>query len=84
MIVKATYLKDYQLRVYFDDGFIREIDLYPFMSSSNHPLIKKFLNKKLFKKFVVDDWGLRWGDNEFDINPVNIYEGKFDIGKKDN
>jgi hypothetical protein len=79
MIRDVKYLKDYQLKVFFLDGTVKEIDLYPFMSSSSHPLIRKFLNKRLFKDFRIEYGALAWGDNEFDINPVNIYEGDFDV-----
>jgi hypothetical protein len=82
MIIKADYIKGYQLRVYFDDGVVRDIDLESFMLSSKYPLISKFLNINLFKKFHVDEWGLCWGDNEFDINPMSIYNGEFDINRQ--
>ena len=81
MIKNAKYIKDYKLRVIFDDGVSKKIDLYPFISESKQPQTRKFLDKKLFKKFYTDDWGLRWGDNEFDINPISIYKGQYDYEK---
>ena len=78
MIQKAEYIKDYQLKVYFADGKIRTIDLLDFLSTSNHPLINKFLDVSLFKQFRIEMGTLCWGDNEFDLNPMNIYIGKYD------
>jgi len=78
MIKSVQYIKDYKLRVGFDDGLTKNIDLYPFMSESKHPLVRKFLNKKRFKEVKIESGALAWGDNEFDINPANIYKGKYD------
>jgi hypothetical protein len=54
MIRKAEYIKDYQIRVYFTDGENRTIDLFSFLSASNHPLINKFLDIELFKQFHIE------------------------------
>lgn len=78
MIQKAVYIKDYQIEVYFTDGKTRTIDLFTFLSSSNHPLINKYLNIELFKQFRIEMGTICWGDNEFDLNPLNIYNGKYD------
>ena len=78
MIQKAEYIKNYQIKVYFTDGKIRTIDLFNFLSTSNHPLINKFLDLELFKQFRIEMGTLCWGDNEFDLNPMNIYKGKYD------
>lgn len=78
MIRKAEYIKDYQIKVYFTDGVIRTIDLFNFLSASTHPLINKFMDIELFKQFHIEMGTLCWGDNEFDLNPLNIYNGKYD------
>jgi len=78
MITSVKYLKDYKLRVKFEDNTTKNIDMYPFMSSSSHPLIRKFLDRKLFKEVRIEHGTLAWGDNEFDINPASIYKGQFD------
>ena len=78
MIKKAEYIKDYQIKVYFTDGKITTIDMFNFLSTSNHPLISKFLDMELFKQFRIEMGTLCWGDNEFDLNPMNIYSGKYD------
>jgi hypothetical protein len=35
----------------------------------------------LFKQFRIEDGTICWGDNEFDLNPVNIYKGDYDLKK---
>jgi hypothetical protein len=77
-ITKTTYLYDYQIEVRFKDGTIRIIDLQYFFKSSPLPRVRKFYPLELFKQFRVEDGVLCWGDNECDINPNNIYEGKYD------
>ncbi len=78
MITQATYLTDYRIRVLFDDGTRRDIDLYGFLSSSKMPLVRKYLDLEKFRQFKIEDGTLAWGDNEFDLNPINIYKGKYD------
>jgi len=78
MIQKAEYIKDYQIDVYFSDGKKRKIDLFNFLSTSNHPLITKYLDIERFKQFRVEMGTICWGDNEFDLNPYHIYKGKYD------
>ena len=78
MITNATYQGDYRILVQFDDGVKRLADFLPFISSSKFAFVRKYLNKDLFRQFYVNNWGLCWGDNDFDINPQDIHDGKFD------
>ena len=78
MITNATYLTGYRIEVEFDNGSKRTIDLQNFLENSNNKLIRKFLKLSLFRKFKVEDGTLAWGDNEFDLNPMNIEAGKYD------
>ena len=80
-IQKAEYIEGYQLKVYFTDGIVKSINLYSFLMSSKNHLIRKFKNIELFKQFQVEDGVICWGDNEFDLNPENIYNGEYDIKK---
>lgn len=78
MIKQATYLADYRIKVLFDDGTTRDIDLYGFLSKSRLPIIRQYLDLDKFRQFRVEDGTLAWGDNEFDLNPINIYRGQYD------
>ena len=77
-IIKSDYITDYKIHFVFSDGQQRLADFYSFMSSSTHPLINKFLDLRLFVKFYVVDWAVRWGDNECDLDPMEIYYGEFE------
>ena len=79
MIINATYLYDYLIEVTFYDLSIRVVDLEDFFKTSKNPLISQFYPLDKFKQFYIDDTGaLAWGDNECDINPHNMYAGKYD------
>ena len=79
MIKQAEYIEDYKIKVVFKDGTIKIADFKTFLSQSKHPLINKYLDIDLFKNFRIEHGALAWGDNEFDINPMSIYQGKFDV-----
>lgn len=73
------HLKGHQLKVGFNDGTSKVIDLGNFIKSSNHPLIYKYADIELFKQVYLDEMGTPcWGENEFDINPQSIINGDFD------
>ena len=80
-IKNAEYITGYQLKVWFTDGTNRIINLYSFLNQSKNYLINKYLNLDLFKQFRVEDGTLCWGDNELDLNPLNIYKGDYDLKK---
>ena len=77
----AEYIKDYMIRVVFEDNSIKTIDLKPFIQKSQHPAVKKFLDINLFKKFKVEFGSLCWEGGQFDISHQAIYRGDFDAKK---
>lgn len=84
-IVEIKYLFDYKLLIKVHDirgisyDFEKFIDLESFLKTSNNKLVKKYLDKSLFSKVYLDKFGTPcWGDNEMDINPLNIFEGMYD------
>ena len=36
------------------------------------------MDLNLFKQFYFENWAVRWGDNECDLNPMEIYYGEFE------
>jgi len=82
MIASAKYLHDYLIEVTFKDRTTRVIDLESFFKTSSLKLVVKYAAPKSFKRFRVEDGTLCWGDNECEINPYYIYEGRFDAKLK--
>lgn len=73
MIKEAIYIEDYKILVKFHDGVERLLDLQTFLQNVALPNVRKYLDPELFKTFYITPWGLCWGDNEWDINPIDIY-----------
>ena len=79
-ITQVKYLQSYKLLVTIDNGDKKKIDLEDFLRSSTHPLIRKYLDKKKFRKVRLDKRAaLCWGNNEMDINPESIIQDEFTI-----
>lgn len=75
-IRSAEYLKDYLVKLVFDDGVERTINFMPFLLKAQHPHIKKYLDKTLFSKFDIVNGNLNWNDYQL-IFPVNqLYKGQ--------
>ena len=50
-ILNAEYIKDYKINFSFSDGTEKTIDFGNFLSNARNPMTRKYLDKKLFRKF---------------------------------
>ena len=75
-IKTANYIGDFVIRVLFADGKNQLIDFKPFLESSWHPSIKKYLDEKLFKSFDLIDGNLNWNDYDLIFPLEDLYNGK--------
>ena len=73
-IDEAKYLNDYKIYLRFNDGKENTIDFKPFIFSSSHPDIKKYQNKDLFKKFLLEHGDLEWNDYELAFPIYDLYQ----------
>lgn len=75
-IIKAEYLEAYKVRIIFNDKTEVVVDFESFLSKSQHPRIRQYLDIEMFKTFRLCDGDLDW--NEFDLCfPVSdLYSGK--------
>ena len=67
----AEYLKDYRIKLTFDDGSTGVADLSSYPDPSN--VFKAFLNLEYFRAFRIDYGTLVWGNGEVDIAPEALY-----------
>jgi hypothetical protein len=74
-IQSANYIGDYAIRIFFTDGFDRLIDFKPFLESSLHPSIRKYLNQNLFRSFSIVDGNLDWNDYDLIFPIEDLYKG---------
>ncbi|MEM4260741.1 MAG: DUF2442 domain-containing protein [Candidatus Woesearchaeota archaeon] len=70
-VIEAEYLYDYKIKVKFNDGSIRIVDITPYtIRGGVFSLLK---DKEFFKKFFIDLNTLCW-PNGADIAPERLYE----------
>jgi hypothetical protein len=75
-IRSAKYIGDFAIRVFFSDGFNRLVDFKPFLETSLHPSIRKYLDEDRFKQFEIVDGNLNWNDYDLIFPIDDLYEGK--------
>jgi hypothetical protein len=75
-IRSAKYIGDFAIRIFFNDGVNRLVDFKPFLESSLHPSIRKYLDEGKFKNFDLIDGNLNWNDYDLIFPIDNLYEGK--------
>jgi hypothetical protein len=75
-VKSAKYIGDFAIRVFFNDETNRLVDFKPFLESSLHPSIRKYLDESVFKQFVIIGGNLNWNDYDLIFPVHDLYEGK--------
>jgi len=75
-IKSAQYIGDHAIRVFFNDGFNKLVDFKPFLESSLHPSIRKYLDEAKFKDYKIVDGNLNWNDYDLIFPIADLYQGK--------
>jgi hypothetical protein len=75
-IKSADYIGDFAIRVFFSDGFVRLVDFKPFLKSSLHPSIRKYLDEAKFIDFRIIDGNINWNDYDLIFPIEDLYQGK--------
>ena len=69
-IIKAQYVKDYILRLTFNNGEIRLVDFTPLMQKG---ICTKLQDMDYFRSFTLDPFIVDW-NNEIGFAPRYLYE----------
>lgn len=69
-IIKATYLKDYKIRLWFNNGSVRDVDL---SHSLDGTIYEPLHNMDYFKRFTIHFNTIEW-ENGADFAPEYLYE----------
>ena len=69
-IIKAQYVKDYILRLTFNNGEIRMVDFAPLMQKG---ICKKLQDMDYFRAFTLDPFTVDW-NNEIGFAPRYLYD----------
>ena len=75
-IDKADYVGEYKIKFLFSDGSVRMIDFSDFLNNAKNPMTRKYLDKKLFKNFLLDYGDIIWNDYEMCFPIWDLHEGK--------
>jgi hypothetical protein len=75
-IESARFIGDFAIRIFFKDGTNQLVDFKPFLSSSLHPSIKKYLDEEKFKAFEIVDGNLNWNDYDMIFPLEDLYAGR--------
>ena len=70
-ITKADYINEFKVKILFNDGLEKIVDLKNYIHSKKHPFFQPLKQIKKFKKFYVHKT-LVW-DNGADIAPEYLY-----------
>ena len=70
-IIEAEYIRDYMIKVRFDDEIVKIVDLEPYTKRGG--VFSSFSDKEFFKSFFLDLNTLCW-PNGADIAPERLYE----------
>jgi hypothetical protein len=69
-VTKAEYVKDYILRLTFNDGAVKLCDFLPLAQEG---IFQKLKDLTYFKNFALDLWTMDW-NNEIGFAPEYLYE----------
>lgn len=75
-IKSVRYIGDYAIRIFFSDESYKLVDFKPFLETSLHPSIGKYLDEDKFKDFQIVDGNLNWNDYDLIFPIADLYEGK--------
>ena len=73
-ITRVKHICDFTLLITFSDGKTNEVDFEPFLKSSLHPEVKKYLDQKKFSNFSLKNGDLMWGDFDLIFPITDLYQ----------
>ncbi len=74
VITNASYLYGYKLKLNFSDSHVNTVDFEKFLTKARNPMITKYRNIDLFRKFEIEDGDLMWNDFEMSFSLEDLYD----------
>jgi len=71
-IIKAQHLEEFKVKIWFNDGLEKIVDLKNYINSKKHPFFQPLKQVNEFKKFQVHKT-LFW-DSGADIEPEYLHD----------
>lgn len=72
-VIKAKYIKDYSIKLSFDNGESGIIDLESTIFNDHRKIFEPLRDIEFFKSFSLDNWTINW-PNEADFAPEYLYD----------
>ena len=74
-VEKAIWVSEYTVQVLFSDGAQKELDFRGFLTQSDQPEIRKYLDVEQFKAFEICYGNLVWNDYDLCFSIEDLYSG---------
>ncbi len=82
-ILKADYIGEYKVKLFFSDKKQRTVDFSEFIFSSTHPVFTQYKDLKKFKRFKIESGNIVWGKDWDMIFPIEqLHEGKIKLSMR--
>ena len=72
-IVEAEYIKDYFVKLSFNNGVTDVVDLKNSIFNNHRKIFEPLRDVEFFRKFTLDSWTMVW-PNEVDFAPEYLYD----------
>ena len=72
-IEKAKYLDDYKIFLQFNDKKEVVVDFKKFITKSQHPDIRKYINLEHFRRFRLSYGEIEWNDYDLVFPIYDLY-----------
>lgn len=69
-VTSAEYVRDYILRLTFNNGEVRDVDFVPLMQKG---ICRKLQDMAYFRSYTLDPFSVDW-NNEIGFAPESLYE----------
>lgn len=69
-VISAEYVRDYILKLTFNDGTVKLVDFTPLMQKG---ICRKLQDMDYFRSFTLDPYTVDW-NNEIGFAPESLYE----------
>jgi len=77
-IISATQTGECRIRLRFDDQSEQEVNFKPFLTQSNHPDIRAYLDPVRFGAFRIEYGELVWGDYDLCFPLIDLYRNQIE------
>lgn len=74
-VLSAKYAGEHLLRIQFSDYSEKVVNFESFLSTAQHPEIRKYLEMNRFQQFGIRDGNVVWGDYDLIFPIADLYKG---------